>query len=152
MSLGNCIKHLYFWFFFHSVNAELNTTHYGCLPCHLDLSVFVSLAITLYIWRETKNWHLCCAVVVWSSLCWHRAHRVNKVSRAAHVWSPGPQPSDEQQPPQPPPPAAAARPGPHGLRPTRTSLQSAGPGSTRTFSERTPKTPPPSSPRPSGDG
>lgn len=52
MSFENCIKHLYFRFFIHSVDAELNTTHLVVYPFTLiELSVSISLAITLYIWR-----------------------------------------------------------------------------------------------------
>lgn len=165
LSLGNCIKYLYFRFFIHSVDWELNKNHlvvyaftlielFGFVsPCHNAIHLERELLMYWnWLTRHKKLWHLFCTpVVVWSSSCGHRAHRVNTVSRAAHVWSPGPHPSDEQQP-QPPPPAAAAWPGPHGLRPTRASLQPAGPGSAWAFSERTPKTKPPSPPRPPGDG
>lgn len=161
-AVENCIKHIYISII-PGINAELNTTRLVVYPFTLiELSVFISLAITLYIWRGsywcieigsqgkklTSLLCCCCCCLVFS--CGHRAHRVSAVSRAAHVWSPGPRPSDEQQ--QQPPPAAAARPGPHGFRPTRTSLQPARPGPSRTVSERTPKTQPPSPPRSPGDG
>lgn len=82
LSLGNCIKHLYFWFFIHGVDAELNTTHMVVCPFTLiELSVFFSLTITLYIWRgsywcveigsQGKNltsllWCCCLVFLLWA--------------------------------------------------------------------------------------
>lgn len=135
--------------------CRVNNQHV-CFPFTLrELAVSVFHAITLYIrslsyrcsLKESKLTSLLCCCY---SSCGNRAHRFNTVSRAAHVWSPGPQPSDEQR--QQPPPAAAAQPGPHGLRPTRTSLQPAGPGPAWTVWERTPKTQHPSPPKSPGNG